>query len=382
MAIIALYFLLVLCLLGIAITYGLYPLWQILLPGKSHPIIEINSNTQLVTVIFAAYNEQDVIEDKIRSIYHSSYPTELIEVWIGSDKSTDATEDIITRLQLEFKTLNLYVSAGRAGKAAIMNILAKKAGGDIFIATDANIIFDRHTITELVKYYSIVNVGAVAGNLTYEKENISTGTSKNEHFYLNIENRIKQTESNKYGFCLGMEGGLYSIRKELWSEIPPHTFMEDFFQTIQVFDQGHKIVFNEFALGFEDVSTSLKEEFNRKIRISIGNFQNLRRFRKLAMNKPFPFGFVFLFHKILRWLTPHLFILSSLLILFTPIALPYLMLISVVVFAQIIWVRFFPPGPFTYFCAMNLALFIGYIRFLRGVTSSVWQPTKRKQNES
>jgi cellulose synthase/poly-beta-1,6-N-acetylglucosamine synthase-like glycosyltransferase len=382
MAIIALYFLLVLCLLGIVITYGLYPLWQILLPGKSHPIIEINSNTQLVTVIFAAYNEQDVIEDKIRSIYHSSYPTELIEVWIGSDKSTDATEDIITRLQLEFKTLNLYVSAGRAGKAAIMNILAKKAGGDIFIATDANIIFDRHTITELVKYYSIVNVGAVAGNLTYEKENISTGTSKNEHFYLNIENRIKQTESNKYGFCLGMEGGLYSIRKELWSEIPPHTFMEDFFQTIQVFDQGHKIVFNEFALGFEDVSTSLKEEFNRKIRISIGNFQNLRRFRKLAMNKPFPFGFVFLFHKILRWLTPHLFILSSLLILFTPIALPYLMLISVVVFAQIIWVRFFPPGPFTYFCAMNLALFIGYIRFLRGVTSSVWQPTKRKQNES
>ena len=382
MAPIALYSLLVLCLLGIAITYGLYPLWQILFPGKSHPIPEINSNAQLVTVIFAAYNEQDVIEEKIRSIYHSSYPNELIEVWIGSDKSTDATEDIITRLQLEFKTLHLFISSGRAGKAAIMNILAKKAGGDIFIATDANIIFDHHTITELVKYYSNVNVGAVAGNLSYEKENISSGTSKNEHFYLNIENRIKQTESNKYGFCLGMEGGLYSIRKELWSEIPPHTFMEDFFQTVQVFDQGHNIVFNEFALGFEDVSTSLKEEFNRKIRISIGNFQNLRRFRKLAMNKPFPFGLVFLFHKILRWLTPHLFILSSLLILCTPIALPYFMLISAVVFAQIIWVRFFPPGPFTYFCAMNLALFIGYIRFLRGVTSSVWQPTKRKQNES
>ena len=382
MALIALYSLLVLCLLGIVITYGLYPLWQILFPGKSHPIPEINSNAQLVTVIFAAYNEQDVIEEKIRSIYHSSYPNELIEVWIGSDKSTDATEDIITRLQLEFKTLHLYISSGRAGKAAIMNILAKKAGGDIFIATDANIIFDHHTITELVKYYSNVNVGAVAGNLSYEKENISSGTSKNEHFYLNIENRIKQTESNKYGFCLGMEGGLYSIRKELWSEIPPHTFMEDFFQTVQVFDQGYDIVFNEFALGFEDVSTSLKEEFNRKIRISIGNFQNLRRFRKLAMNKPFPFGLVFLFHKILRWLTPHLFILSSLLILCTPIALPYLMLISAVVFAQIIWVRFFPPGPFTYFCAMNLALFIGYIRFLRGVTSSVWQPTKRKQNES
>ena len=382
MALIALYSLLVLCLLGIVITYGLYPLWQILFPGKSHPILEINSNAQLVTVIFAAYNEQDVIEEKIRSIYHSSYPNELIEVWIGSDKSTDATEDIITRLQLEFKTLHLYISSGRAGKAAIMNILAKKAGGDIFIATDANIIFDHHTITELVKYYSNVNVGAVAGNLSYEKENISSGTSKNEHFYLNIENRIKQTESNKYGFCLGMEGGLYSIRKELWSEIPPHTFMEDFFQTVQVFDQGYDIVFNEFALGFEDVSTSLKEEFNRKIRISIGNFQNLRRFKKLAMNKPFPFGLVFLFHKILRWLTPHLFILSSLLILCTPIALPYLMLISAVVFAQIIWVRFFPPGPFTYFCAMNLALFIGYIRFLRGVTSSVWQPTKRKQNES
>lgn len=382
MALIAIYFLLALCLLGILITYGLYPLWQVLFQGKPLPGLEVNSNNQQVTVLFAAYNEQDVIEEKIRSIYDSSYPNQLIEVWVGSDKSTDNTEEIIARLQLEFNNLHLYVSAGRAGKAAIMNILAKKAGGDIFIATDANIIFNRHTIEELVKYYSMAHVGAVAGNLTYEKENIGTGTSKNEYFYLNIENRIKQTESNKYGFCLGMEGGLYSIRKQLWSEIPPHTFMEDFFQTVQVFDQGYTIVFNELALGFEDVSTSLKEEFNRKIRISIGNFQNLRRFWKLAWQKPFPFGSVFLFHKILRWLTPHLFILSSLLILCTPIALPYLMLLLTVVICQIIWVRFFPPGPFTYFCAMNLALFIGFIRFLRGVNSSVWQPTKRKQNES
>ena len=95
-----------------------------------------------------------------------------------------------------------------------------------------------------------------------------------------------------------MEGGLYSMRKSAWQPIPPHTFMEDFFQTVQLIQNDHRIFYSDTALGYEDVSTSLREEFKRKKRISIGNYQNLKRFRSLLLKKVHPFGWVFLFHKI------------------------------------------------------------------------------------
>ena len=365
----------------IALTYGVYPVWQLIFPGK--PIDFTGEFTPpSVSVVFAAYNESTIIEAKIRSIYSTNYPVDLLSVWIGSDLSDDGTDEIIRNLQSEFPQLNLHVNEVRSGKSATINTLIEQTSAEVIIATDANILFKETTIEELVRPIALQKATAVAGTLAYEAGSVTNSTATNEKAYLSLENAIRRAESRKHGICFGMEGGLYSMRKSYWKPIPPNTFMEDFFQTVQLIARDQKVLFNEAAIGLEDVSTSLQEEYKRKIRISIGNWQNLIRFYPLLFKRPYPFGILFLMHKVLRWLTPHLYLIALIAGLFTS----QWLIISIVLIglpvSQFILMSFGLATPLAYFYAMNAALFIGFLRYLKGVKSSVWQPTKRNQHES
>ena len=365
----------------IASTYVVYPVWQLIFPGK--PVDFTGEFTPpSVSVVFAAYNESSIIEAKIRSIYRTNYPIGLLSVWIGSDLSSDGTDDIIRDLQSEFPQLNLHVNDRRSGKSATINLLVEQTTAEVIIATDANILFKETTIEELVRPIALQKATAVAGTLVYEAGGVTNSTASAEKAYLSLENAIRRAESRKHGICFGMEGGLYSMKKSFWKPIPPNTFMEDFFQTVQLIARDQKVLFNEAAIGLEDVSTSLGEEYKRKIRISIGNWQNLIRFYPLLFKRPYPFGVLFLMHKVLRWLTPHLYIIALIAGLFTS----HWLILSIVLIglpiSQFILMSFGLATPLAYFYAMNAALFIGFLRYLKGVKSSVWQPTKRNQHES
>ena len=365
----------------IALTYVVYPVWQLIFPGK--PMDFTGEFTPpLVSVVFAAYNESSIIEAKIRSIYNTNYPIDKLSVWIGSDLSNDGTDEIIRNLQSEFPQLNLHVNDNRSGKSATINSLIEQTTAEVIIATDANILFKETTIEELVRPIALQKATAVAGTLAYEAGGVINSTATNEKVYLSFENAIRRAESRKHGICFGMEGGLYSMRKSFWKPIPPNTFMEDFFQTVQLIARDQKVLFNEAAIGLEDVSTSLREEYKRKIRISIGNWQNLIRFYPLLFKHPYPFGILFLMHKVLRWLTPHLYLIALIAGLFTS----QWLIISIVLIglpvSQFILMSFGLATPLAYFYVMNTALFVGFLRYLKGVKSSVWQPTKRNQHES
>ena len=368
-----------LCLIGL--TYVVYPLWQLTFPGR--PIDFTGAFTPpSVCIVFAAYNEASIIEAKIRSIYNTRYPIDRVSVWIGSDLSTDGTDDIIRELQHEFPQLHLHVNERRSGKSATINALVDQTDAEVIIATDENILFKEATIEELVRPIALQIATAVAGTLAYEAGGVSNSTASNEKAYLSIENLIRRAESRKHGICFGMEGGLYSMRKSFWQPIPPNTFMEDFFQTVQLISRDQKVLFNEAAIGLEDVSTSLKEEYKRKIRISIGNWQNLMRFYPLIAKHIYPFGVLFLLHKVLRWLTPHLYLLALIAGLFTSHWILFASVLIGIPVSQFILLAFGLATPLAYFYAMNAALFIGFLRYLKGVKSSVWQPTKRNQHES
>lgn len=368
-----------LCL--IALTYAVYPLWQLAFPGKA---IDFSGEypPPTVSIVFAAYNESSIIEDKIRSLYHTNYPIDLLSVWIGSDMSDDGTDAIIRSLQKEFPNLNLNVNEVRSGKSATINRLVALSSAEVIIATDANILFKETTIEELVRPIAQEKATAVAGTLKYEDKGVASSTASNEKTYLSLENAIRRAESRKHGICLGMEGGLYSMKKVFWQPIPPNTFMEDFFQTVQLISRDQKVLFNESAVGLEDVSTSLQEEYKRKIRISIGNWQNLVRFYPLIFKHPYPFGGLFIMHKVLRWVTPHLYLIALAAGLFTPNWLFFTAMLVGLPISQLILLALGWATPLAYFYAMNAALFVGFIKYIKGVKSSVWQPTKRNQHEA
>lgn len=377
-------------LFSICWTYLIYPFTMITFTKNKVFIMNDTHSTPTVEVIFAAYNEASVIEEKIRSIYFGNYPHERIKVTIGSDNSTDGTDEIIENLCKEFPSLSLKKFTTRTGKTGIINALTAEGTGTYFLLTDANIIFTQNTIPALIQRMQIEKAGIVGGHILYQQTELDKGISFQENTYLNLENKLKAAESTKYGMAMGVEGGCYLIKRHLFPIIPATFYMEDFFVSMHALTNGAKVVFESKAVVYEDISTQISEEYKRKVRISIGNFQNLGFYKSVLFKKFRPLGFLFLSHKILRWLTPFslivlalsAFFLSFHFSLFKGFLLAYLLFLLLawlgIVFSQrkgLTILKF--PGHFLY---MNLALLHGFIKYLKGIDSNVWQPTKRNQD--
>ncbi|MBM3451981.1 MAG: glycosyltransferase [Bacteroidetes bacterium] len=382
---IGLYLFTALCVLGILQTYLIYPA-ALILVGADKKTPPIKNNSYNIGVIIAAYNEENVIAKKIQSILDSDYPLDKINIYVGSDASTDKTNELITSFKKKHPNIHLKIFQKRSGKALIINNLASECQDEILILTDANVFFTKDTITHLVRHFSNSKTKQVCAKIikTSAQDVQIQGLEKK---YIHLENLIKLKESNTWGFVIGAEGGCYAIRRENYTPVPKNFFMDDFFITMSVIKNKGEVLFDDEAIVYEDLPVESAEEFKRKIRISIGNFQNLIAFKSLLWPFWSPVSFAFLSHKILRWLTPFLLIgafICSLALIFYNIWFSYLCVLQAVLFltpSMIPVVKKIKPVLFVaHFYNMNLALLIGFFKYLNGVKSSVWQPTQRLKN--
>ncbi|MBS1651537.1 MAG: glycosyltransferase [Bacteroidetes bacterium] len=343
-----------------------------------------DNNLPSIGIIIAAYNEEKVIKTKIHSILKTNYPLSKINIYIGSDASSDNTNNIVLNFSKTHHNIHLTAFESRTGKAGIINKLSNNAVDDILILTDANVFFEESTLFNLIKYFKNGRVGLVAANIK-KLSKTSSGISEQEISYMSYENKIKLNESKLWGSIFGAEGGCYAIRKELYQPIPKNYFMDDFFITLNVIKQKYYTIFCENAVCFEDVLSNPKDEFKRKVRISIGNFQNLNYYKRLLLFFWRGSAFAFMSHKILRWLTPFLIILLSLsafaLSIYSNIFLLLSIFIILSIAISILTInQKFKSKPllfFSHFLYMNLALLKGFFIYVKGVKSSIWQPPQR-----
>ena len=389
---------LVLAISLMLIPYFLYPkLVNLIYKYKSNDI-NVNVKPEVwpsVDIVFAAFNEETVIREKIESILALNYPKDLLKIRIGSDCSTDSTDLIIEEFQKREKTIDFVKMKTRSGKSIIINTLIQRGKSKIIVGTDANIFFHPDALKEMILPIANDNeVHLVGGNLVYRgiSKNLLNNISKNEKLYINWENDLKNKEGVIWGSSMGVEGGCYAIKRESFQEIPFGTLMEDFFQTMNVLKSNKKVVFAPKAICTEDVSNESNMEFKRKIRISQGNWQNLKYFYTTVLTNTFPTGIIFLCHKILRWTLPIFFFLGTLInIIFSFLQGGQLAMISIIfqILLLILFVLFpqkiLPKAlsnflkPLSYFSWMNIALFLGLIRYLRTSETGIWQPTTRNK---
>ena len=371
--------------LGIAQTYFIYPL-SLFLFGKKRQVKPALSANFDIAVVIAAFNEENVIEKKIQSVLATSYPLDKLVIYVGSDASTDRTNEIVANFATQYPNVQLKIFQGRTGKAGIINSIIEQCKEELLILTDANVFFTPSTIPNLLRHFSEKETHQVCANIlkiSDRNENIQAL----EKGYLLVENQIKLRESASWGFVMGAEGGCYAIRRTAYTPIPPNFYMDDFFVTMSVIKNKGRVIFDEEAICYEDLPTESAEEFKRKIRISIGNFQNLVAFKKLLWPFWSAIAYSFISHKILRWLTPFFLILLflvSFLLSFDCFLFQILTLVQCVLFLSplaIPYLKWMKPALFVaHFYNMNLALLIGFFRYLKGVKSSVWQPTPRTKN--
>jgi cellulose synthase/poly-beta-1,6-N-acetylglucosamine synthase-like glycosyltransferase len=379
----------------ILITYLGFPFTVIVKAKYTKQKVSIeNFPTQRkIFIIMAIHNEAAVIASKLDSIVASNYPMENIVCFIGLDNCTDASESILKSYASKLN-IQLFSFSERMGKPAIVNNLVADiktkhslSGDDLFLMTDANVLFHPNFINEMQQSFADEKVGLVDGWVVNPSKNKGTGES--ERVYVAVETQIKQAESKLWRCSMGPFGGAYMMRAKLYEPVPANFLVDDFFLSFQVLKAGFDSLVNEKAVCYEEVSGSLKEEFRRKVRISAGNFQNANYFFVDYVKFWKKQNIIFILHKLLRWLTPIfaviiLFLLSLLAINHLLAFWFLLIMISLLVglpFANYLLnqlnLNLKPLQGVSYLIIMNLALLVGFFKYLKGIKSNVWEPTKR-----
>ncbi|MEI7979434.1 MAG: glycosyltransferase family 2 protein [Bacteroidota bacterium] len=339
-----------------------------------------------VTLVVPCFNEADYIEDKIKNSLLLDYPHNKLKLIFISDGSSDDTHDRIKK----YPNIIALHENKRSGKAVAMNRAMKFVTTPIVAFCDANTTLNKEAIRELVKHYKDPNVGAVTGEKRIISTNKEGASTAGEGIYWKYESLLKKLDSDFYS-VVGAAGELMSYRTELYKELPLDTLLDDLMQSMQIALNGYRVIYEKNAWAAETASANVKEELKRKIRISAGAWQSMLRLGK-AFNPfhNFKLFFAFISHRVLRWtLAPfslliliiiNIILLKSGNIIYTTF---FIMQITFYALALLGWylenkkikvkVLFVPY----YFFIMNLCVFLGLFRFLKGKQSVSWERAKR-----
>lgn len=381
----------------ILVTYGFYPFLMAKIGAKRRENRTIDiSDRELpqLHVVMAMYNEASVIRATLNSIVDSHYPTGKLTVWIGSDNSTDGSDEIVQSIAQDHDFVNLRVFGGRSGKIKIINQLIEQIPHDddsVLLLCDANVVWSKDLARNLARHFKDDEIGVVA-SCVIDSDISQNGIAAEEDTYVNIENAVKFAEGEIWGKMMGAFGACYALRRSAFEAVPEHFNVDDFYLTMACYEKGFDGIVDLEAVCYEAVSEDISEEFRRKKRISKGNFQNLGRF--FAFLLPWNCGlstfFAFWAHKGFRWFGPLLLVIILLSSLYLSLFGHWIYLIAfggMVGSLGLIGVdkmaeRFGLPRHrivkfVRYFYAMNFALLMGAIEFCKGISNSVWEPTKR-----
>ena len=207
-----------------------------------------------------------------------------------------------------------------------------------------------------------------------------------DHIYWRYERLLKFFES-RIGGLLGANGGVYALRRELYRAIPADTIVDDFWISMQVVEAGQRCVYDPEAVALETIPERISDEFRRRVRIGLGNYQAFKRFANLLSPLRGTVAFTFFSHKVLRWLVPHCMLIAFVCNVFLVIQPFYAaLLVGQLIFYGGAWYawRCSQTGAAPkalrlplFFVSMNLGLWIGFWRFMFGGASGVWARSAR-----
>ncbi|MEQ8964383.1 MAG: glycosyltransferase [Azospirillaceae bacterium] len=250
-----------------------------------------------IAICCCAYNEAAVIRQKAENLLA------LKERWPGArlhvydDGSADATA---AHLADYADRIDVVTGPGRMGKSHGMNVLVERAGdADILVFTDANVHVDGAALDALVRHFDDPSVGCVSGHLVYTNAGDS-GTAATGGLYWRFEEALKRLES-RVASTLMADGSLFALRRDLHRPVPPD-LIDDMVLSLGVFADGWRVIQAEDAVAYERTSTEAGEEFRRKVRIACQAVNAHRALRPRLGAMGAWRRYVYLSHKVLRWL--------------------------------------------------------------------------------
>lgn len=344
-----------------------------------HTVIKKDRTDFTVTLIIAAYNEENIIRDKLLNSLQLDYPSHNIEIIVSSDGSTDKTDEIVKSFKEQGIKLNRV--EGRKGKTEAQNQTVRLAKGDIIVFSDANAFYKSDSIKNIVQNFNDERVGGVCGKLIYSNGNNPDKDA--ESTYWNFESYIKQKES-LLSSVIGANGSIYAIRRSLYSPLD-NTLISDFVEPLKVIEKGYRFVYEKEAISSEETeSVSGPHAYNRKVRINVRTILGI--YNTYNLLNVFKYGWVsfqYFSHKILRYIMPlllfSLFILNLFLLDYFIWKIMFFIQITFYSLAYIGYLRrtnskqtiiFSLPY---YFILVHMAIFTAFYQLGKGERKTTWE---------
>jgi cellulose synthase/poly-beta-1,6-N-acetylglucosamine synthase-like glycosyltransferase len=321
------------------------------------PTLPPDDDLPALTLFITAYNEEAVVDEKMRNTLALRYPANKLTILWVTDGSNDDTNLLLAR----WPQATVLHRPEREGKTAAMNRGMGFVTTPLVVFTDANTILNPDALRAIVLQFADPRVGCVAGEKRIAMPQAEGGegnAADTEGFYWRYESALKALDARFYS-VVGAAGELFAIRRELYVEMPRDTLLDDFILALRIAMRGRVTAYCRDAYAVEDSSPSMDAEQQRKVRIAAGGLQSVWRLR--ALLNPFRYGrlcFQYLSHRVLRWtLTP----LCLLLILPTNVWLLMQLPLSAASFST--W---FYTAALVLQLGFYLAAFMGYTAHRRG----------------
>jgi cellulose synthase/poly-beta-1,6-N-acetylglucosamine synthase-like glycosyltransferase len=337
-----------------------------------------------VSILLSAYNEEDVIADRMQNLLELDYPRERLEILVGSDGATDRTCEIVNRFNPQ--GIRLLPFERRRGKASVLNDLVAQARGEIVVLTDANTFFHPDAVRELMRaLWRNPSACAVVGRVDLRS---SVATGNLDSVYWRYETFIKTLES-RFGTVLGANGPIYAFRRAHYRPIPQEAIVDDFLiPMLMRLRAGGHIVLVPTARAWEVSPERVRDEFHRRVRIGAGDLQALFWTWQLLLPWKGMVALAYFSHKVLRWLGPWLMLVgfaANLGLLHRPffslLFTGQLMLYGIAAggtFVRRVPILGVAAAGARYFVVLNAAILLGFVRFMLGVARPFWTIAPRR----
>lgn len=341
--------------------------------------------TPRISVLIAAYNEEEDIERKLQQTLALEYPADKIEVLVLSDCSTDRTDEIVNAFP--DSRVRLVRMQERRGKTFAQNVGVKEATGEVIIFSDATAIYHSKALLYLACNYQDASVGAVSGRYQYFDPGEQSPTGLGSVAFWNYENLIKKMQS-RICTITGCCGCIYSVRKSAYTELPVD-IISDLVQPLQAIRKGYRVLFEDRALAYEETTQSTSEEFSMRVRVVTRAMRGLLSVSDLL--KPWKFAwpaFQLWSHKIMRWMVP-LFLIALLtanIMLLDSSSYRLTLAVQLFFYAAALLNMLLPLhrqwkplGIPLFFCTLNAAALVSMLEICRGRKYVTWQTVRARR---
>ncbi|HET7484723.1 MAG TPA: glycosyltransferase [Solirubrobacterales bacterium] len=280
-----------------------YPLaLRLLLALRRRPTLKPGVWEELprVSLIVAAYDEEEVIAAKVANVLALDYPRERLELIVASDGSADATAE-----RARAAGADVVLELPRSGKLAAQNAAVEKATGEILAFSDANSAWSADALRHLVEPFADPAVGYACGQVRF----LDPEGGNLEGAYWRYEMRVREMESGLAGVTAG-NGAIYAVRAESYLSLDP-SGSHDLSFPFALAKRGRRSLYVPWASAEEKMTPTLEGEFARKRRMMVGLWDIVVGERMISPRGYTPlYAFELASHRLLRYLSPFLHLLA------------------------------------------------------------------------